>query len=609
MPSTGLLRGVAIDAVFWYCLPLAFLVIYVGVLGRPAAAVPPHLLAMALPFVLQATLRLVLSRGVSHTGLRRAISSSVLALFIGAMITYYALVVISVHFWGSVVAWPAIPTFLRQAPDVAEAVGVPRFAALAVAMALIGSLLAASWFYLKRFDWTPALDRSVWLKAVCAAAGFCVLWLQVASATEAPWIAEGEPLSMSLFPLAGTREIEGHRVTAEEARARDALEDGARARYVVAAGGSKPNVILIVVDAMRPANMSLFGYKRETTPYLDSLERTGSVRKFIAHAMCSDTVCGLLSLSTSRSPRDFSFRPFGFHEALRRNGYRVHVIQSGTYVHPILSYYGEIDTWFDGTSEGATSLSDDQIILDRLVSMPDWDGVPALFQFRLMSAHVTRRDNGKGPFQPAKSYLLPPGSNEDGADIVVPTAINFYDNGVRAADRFIEEIITLLRRKGYLSHALVVVTADHGESLGEHGKFAHANSVYEEVLKVPVVFVAQGYEPDRFQAASDFPLQIDLAPTILTALAIPRPSTWKGRPLQEPHEPSISYFEQRDFSGLIDTREPGKIWKYWLDRTWGDEFVFELSQDPRENRNVVKTVSAKLLSEWRSRVLYKKPGH
>lgn len=609
MPVAGFLRGVAIDTAFWYCLPLAFLVIYVGVLGQPTSAVLPHLLAMALPFILQAILRLVLSRGVSHTALRRAVSSLVLALFFGGMLTYYVLVVISVHFWGSVVAWSTIPTFFRQAPDVIEAIGVPQLVVLAAAIALMGSMLAACWLYLKRFDWTHGHGRAAWATAICATAGFCVLWLEVAGATEAPWITEGEPLSMSLFPLANTRDIEGHRVTAEDARVRDALEDRARAQYVPATGAAKPNVILVVVDAMRPSNMSLFGYERETTPYLDSLERAGSIRKFVAHAPCSDTACGLISLSTSRPPRDFSFRPFGLHEALRRNGYRIHVIQSGTYLHPVREYYGEIDTWFDGTSSMTTSISDDQMIVDKLGAMPDWDGVPTLFHFRLMSAHVTRRDDGKGPFQPAKSYLLPPGSSEDGADNFVPTATNFYDNGVRSADRFTEAIVNLLRRKGYLSHALIVVTADHGEALGEHGMFAHANSVHEEVLKVPVVFVAQGYEPERLQAASAFPLQVDVAPTILRELAIPRPVTWKGRPLQEPHEPSLSYFEERDLSGLFDTREPGRAWKYWLDRTWGDEFVFELSQDPHETRNVVGSVPRELLSEWRKHVLYAKPGH
>src|SRR3569833_3304141 len=150
MPATGLLRGVAIDTALWYLLPSAFLIIYVGVLGQPAAAVFPHLLMMALPFVFQAVVELVLSRSVRHEGLRVAVSALVLALLIDAMLTYYVLGAIGVHFWGGVVSGPAIPTLLRQAPDVVESLGISRFAALALAIALMTGVLTECRFYLQR---------------------------------------------------------------------------------------------------------------------------------------------------------------------------------------------------------------------------------------------------------------------------------------------------------------------------------------------------------------------------------------------------------------------------------------------------------------------------
>ena len=609
MPVPSPVRRAALDLALWYCLPSAFLLIYIGLLRQPLSAAVPHLLAMSLPFALQAMMRLVLSRWIVHTRLRLVISSLLLALIVGGALTYYVLVLISVNYWGGVVAWPAIPVFFRQAPDLAEAIGLPRFTPTVAVIALMAAVLAGCRLYLKRFDWTANLGRFAWMRTLGAAAACCVLWLQVASATGAPWIAQAEPLSMSLFPLGGTRDIEGHRVTAEAARTRDTVEDRARAAYVPAQGASKPNLILIVVDALRPANMSLFGYARQTTPYLDSLARSGAVRKFIAHAPCSDTACGLISLTTSRLPRDFSFHPFSIHEALRRNGYRVHVIQAGdlTYLHPLHMYYGDLDTWFDGNSVSGRSVNDDQIVIDRLTSMPESDGTPTMFQFHLMSAHVTRRDDGRRVFAPAKSYLIVPAADKTGSDISLPTAVNYYDNGVLGADHVIETIIGLLRQKGYLNRALVVVTADHGEALGEHGMFMHANSVREEVLKVPVAFMAVGYEPQqRLEAASAFPLQVDIAPTILTELEIPIPGTWKGRPLQAPYEPALTYFTERDFSGLIDTRQPGSRWKYWLDRTWGDEFVFDLSSDPHEAHNLVRSVPEALLSDWRQHVVYTK---
>ncbi len=546
MQFPRLLRHFAIDAAFWYCLPCVFLFLYVVILRQPASAVMPHFWAMALPFVVQSMLRLLVSRWVSHPRLRLLITSLVLALFMGTMLTYYALAIISVRFWGAVVAWPAIPTFFRQGPDIAEAIGLHPLVAGAAALFLIATVLLACWLHLRRCDWTGNLSRSGWIMSLCATAAVCALWLQVANATEAPWIAAAEPLSMTMFPLAGTRNIEGHLLNDEKAKSLDQLEDRARASYVSSNESLKQNLILIVVDALRPANMSLYGYARKTTPYLDALASKQSVRKFIAHAPCSDTGCGLLSLTGSKLPGDFSFRPFSLHEVLRRNGYRIHVIQSGdhTYFQPMRGYYGELDTWMDGNSVRTRSIDDDQMLIDKVATMPDWDGTPAMFHFHLMSAHVTRKDDGRREFAPAKSYLMPPRSDGSGADIVEPTATNYYDNGVLSADHVIEILIKQLQHKGYLKRALIVVTADHGEALGEHGIFAHANSVHEEVLNVPVVFVANGYEPEPFVAASAFPLQIDIAPTILTEFKIPRPTTWKGRSLQTPYEPDRLGFPQ-----------------------------------------------------------------
>jgi len=296
------------------------------------------------------------------------------------------------------------------------------------------------------------LGRSGWVKAICASAGFCVFWMQVANVTEAPWISQAEPLSMTLFPLAGARDIEGHRVGASDAKRLDGLEDRARAAYIPADASAKQNLILIVVDAMRPDHMSLFGYGRKTTPYLDGLARTQTVRKVIAHAACSDTVCGLLSLTGSKLPRDFSFHPFGIHEVLRRNGYRIHMILSGdhSYFHPMKAYYGTVDSWFDGNSVDSSSINDDQPLIEHLVAMPDWDGTPTMYQFHLMSAHVTRRDDGKRVFSPASSYLLAPRIDNNGPDVTLPTATNYYDNGVLSADHVIETLLGQLRQKGYL---------------------------------------------------------------------------------------------------------------------------------------------------------------
>ena len=171
----------------------------------------------------------------------------------------------------------------------------------------------------------------------------------------------------------------------------------------------------------------------------------------------------------------------------------------------------------------------------------------------------------------------------------------------------IANLLEQLRQKGYLRDALVVVTSDHGESLGEHGLFGHANSVREELLKIPVVLLAYGYTPTRAIDSSILPLQIDIAPTILAELNIPQAATWQGLPLQAPAGHQLAHFEERAYSGLIDLREDERSWKYSVDRDTGSESAYDLRSDPRESRNLMAAIPPMLRSQWRRDVLYRSP--
>src|SRR5262249_20433382 len=148
-------------------------------------------------------------------------------------------------------------------------------------------------------------------------------------------------------------------------------------------------------------------------------------------------------------------------------------------------------------------------------------------------------------------------------------------NGVLQADMIVGELLTTLQRKGYLKDALVVITADHGESLGEHGLFTHANSVREEVLHVPLLFVSYGDQPQVADGGFATPSQIDIAPTILDAMSLRMPASWMGHRLDGPQDTRFSTFEEHAFAGLIDRRDPSHILKYWTDRHTGAEHVFD----------------------------------
>jgi arylsulfatase A-like enzyme len=293
------------------------------------------------------------------------------------------------------------------------------------------------------------------------------------------------------------------------------------------------------------------------------------------------------------------------HQVLWRNNYRIHLILSGdkTYFYSRRQNYGDVDTFYDGTQAPDYYVNDDQLVIDKLASMPRADDNPVLFHFHLMSAHILgKRHDGHGPFQPEQRYLFPNSTDTGPGGQELPGTRNFYDNGVVRADAVIGELMALLKAKGYLEDALVVITADHGEALGEHGLYHHANSVREEVLRVPLVMIAYGRPLQLPATTRTFASQVDIAPTILHELQVPAPDSWVGRSLDLAQNLDVSFFTEHAFHGLIDHRNAGHVWKYSVNQQSGVERVFDLRFDPHEDRDLRDEVPETRLRDWRTRL-------
>jgi glucan phosphoethanolaminetransferase (alkaline phosphatase superfamily) len=608
---TQITRRFAIEMLLWYSLPAVFLLVYIRSSAATVQAVAPHFLVFTALLGALLLTRLTVSALCPNAALSRLLSSILVSAVLGSILLYYTLVLVGLHSWGGVIAWRVIPTCFAQAPHIADALGIPPIVTASLLPLAYAGLLAACWLYLKHFDWTRAAGgrASGWTGGIVIVCGFAILAVETYQFCMTPWTEVSEPVSLTLFPQADAQDLEGHHMDRLTAKNIDVQEDDARKAYVPGAPGNRKNVVLIVVDALRPDHMGVYGYGRDTTPNLSRLAKTGAVRVVTGmHSSCGDTICGLLSLVSSKYPRRFSFHPFTLQQALRRNGYRIHLVLSGdhTNFYSLKSFYGAVDTFDDGTTAEKQGyfINDDQFLVDHVAAMPDWDGVPAMFQFHVMSTHILRMsETVPGPFQPAKRYLFRSGHDTGPGTIRDESATNFYDNGIVKTDAIIEELLTTLQRKGYLWNALVVITADHGESLGEHGLFSHTNSVREELLRIPLVLISYGYEPERPVDVRAFTSQVDIAPTILEECGLPAPGSWSGRALQEPASPDFTFFEQKVYVGLIDHRNPGSVLKFWLDTSSGVEHAFNLTNDPAENTDVVASAPADRRQEWRLHAL------
>jgi len=609
MNAARVIRRFGLDVVAWYCIPALFLGAYVGLFGKSSTAVVPHLAVLAIPLLAMTLARLVLQRLVTSPKLRRLIAAVLAASLLGVLITYYCLVLIGLRSWGGVVAWNVIPTFFAQTTVLADALAVPLFLIPIAGLALYAALIWICCLYLTRFDWagTSASTISRPIRVAFVAGAAAIIAIQAYQVSAGQWTYRAEPVSLTFFPPADVLNLEGYSINPVAASRLDQLEDEARATYMPAeTAAARKNVVLIVVDALRPDHMGIYGYDRDTTPRLARITGANYTRVVSGtHSSCGDTACALFSLFTSKFPNEFSFRPFTLHEALRRNGYRIHMVLSGdhTYFHSgFKNFYGAVDSFYDGTQAHGYFLNDDQLVVDHLAAMPNWDGKPVMFQFHLMSAHILRKkEDAPGQFQPARRYAVRDSSERGPGGDPPQSAVNFYDNGVMKADSMIDALLQQLQNKGYLRNTLVVITADHGESLGEHGLFTHANSVREEVLRVPLLLIPYGYQPQASGPIRAFPSQIDIAPTILSQLSLPIPATWMGHPITEAQGVQFSVFEEHSFAGLIDHRDPQHAWKYWIDRRSDADHVFDLSIDPHENRDVRDAIPPEFLNELRAR--------
>ena len=284
----------------------------------------------------------------------------------------------------------------------------------------------------------------------------------------------------------------------------------------------KKNVILIVLDACRADHLGVMGYERDTTPFLDSLQQAGhlhSVRSFYSASSC--TFGGIMTLLRSQHWFNMTQGAFALQDVLKRVGYQVHFIHSGdqSNFEYLKVYYGKnLDSFSDG---GSTTrhfgLNDDRGVFESFEQLASFNGTPAFLYFHLMSVHpLGPRLEANIKYRPA-SLRKAPGCY-----------LNNYDNGIVQADNNIRDLFTQLARKGYLQNSIVVITGDHGESLGERNRYGHTLNLYAEEVMPPLLI----YDPEPVTYRNlRVARQIDVAPTILDRLGLPVPSDWDGRSL------------------------------------------------------------------------------
>ena len=316
--------------------------------------------------------------------------------------------------------------------------------------------------------------------------------------------------------------------------------------------GNRANVLLVTLETTRADHLSVYGYPRATSPGLEQIAENGAL--FLSASSVSPrTNPSLASLMTSRYPHQNGVRNLllplepeetTLAEVLHRAGYRTGAVQT----HPRLVAGSGLEQGFDDYRDDVRSppLADQACAAaEKWIRAAEGKGRPWFLWLHLMDPHWTydppKEWAGRfGPVQelPDKTYR----ALKEGRAIIGPIIfqnsmssrevqgfVDRYDGELAFADDSLRKMLDRLGEP-VLSDTLVVVTADHGESLGEHHYFfEHGDFGFEPEIHIPLLFRGPGISPGtRIPYTVE---SLDVAPTILDILDISAAAPFRGHTL------------------------------------------------------------------------------
>ncbi len=505
--------------------------------------------------------------------------------------------------WGQTPTVDILIAYGRQTPTLLAAIGVSHVHVVAMAGVLISisfAVGAAQGLLLQTISTTLRERCSRWGGRVfvlgsagSAISALSILFYYISQPFSANW---REPIANLISPAPIILPAGGN--VTQNIPERDLVESAAMRKLSTRSLPLvSPHIIIISVDALRSDHMSVYGYGRQTTPNLQRRLSAGQGTVLNgARATCAESLCGLLSLMAGRPGFDLPTTPITIAQVLTAAGYRTSAILSGdhTNFYGLKPRLGNFNFFSDGTnSADVGALNDDLDLLRRVESnLPDQPTSPQFIFVHLMSVHALgKRHREFQRWSPVTSPFRIRLSAPDQSEVDAVT--NHYDNGVLQADFVIDRLMELFQRKG-MRDALVYLTADHGEYLGERGRFEHAFALYEPVLRIPAIWFGPRSQLQRLASVVGVIRQEDYAPTVLDMLGVEAPSTWTGESLSRASRNERSLHAQAEWVALVDGP-----WKVVFNRLTGNMQVFDLSSDRSETNDVSAMQSEIKLGEWR----------
>jgi len=386
-------------------------------------------------------------------------------------------------------------------------------------------------------------------------------------------------------------------------------------------GGKTPSVperiVVVGVDTLRSDHLSGYGYSRPTSPVLDRLAIDESVVFENVYSSSSWTLPSMASIFTSLHPMQHQVVDRGYRldsslatlaGILSAAGWKT----AGFITHIYVSSLFGLDSGFDDYRELSIDWSfaeGHQIRADALNAVvlpwlamhaeerffvyihffdPHWDyDPPAEWADAFVDPAYTGPATGSWEFI---SEFLPVDRLMPQADLT--RVIDLYDGEISWTDHQIGRLIDHLRSLGIWDESLFVVLADHGEELQDHGSMHHIRTLYEEVVRVPLILKPPGGRAsDQRARIAERVSNLDIAPTILDYADIAPPPDFEGRSLQPlmhapgRDRPVFAHTQRHRSDKAMSIVDDLKIIHSWAPGQEGTE-LYDLKTDPDERSDI-----------------------
>jgi arylsulfatase A-like enzyme/Flp pilus assembly protein TadD len=398
---------------------------------------------------------------------------------------------------------------------------------------------------------------------------------------------------------------------------------------VSAASAQNPDVFLITIDTLRADHVGCYGYKQVETPALDALAADG-VRFTQAFTHSPITNTSHITILTGLLPSVHGVTDFGVPlspqhvtaaELLKKHGYQTAafigavILDSNTLAPGLDRGFDFYDNFPKTDSKDADGKNTDGKNKER------WGRVERRGMEVVAHAESWFEKHRTGPhfvwvhlFDPHDPYEPPPPFSEKYKD-------HLYDGEIAYADSAVAHWIAFLKKAGVYDNAIIVVTGDHGEGLGEHGEETHGLFLYDSTLHVPLILKTPLKTTGAAHHGTVIDAQVrttDMLPTILSATGVAAPAELNGEslfPLIDEEQTNAQASSNRALFGETDYPLRWGWAPLRAMRTENTKLIEaprpeldDLQADPKELKNLYAPAAAKTqrmqaeMAKWKSKL-------